>query len=302
MAGVAMRDVNLKVVSRVGAILGEGPIWDAAAACLWWVDIIGETLHRFDPAPDAPNRETRWTLGRPLGAVAPCASPRNGVVLVTPEGYVRFHPGSGQQAVLAEVERDIAATRMNDGKCDSRGRFWAGTMAYDESPGAGGLYVLEPNGRVRQVLWDVGISNGIGWSPDDRRMYYVDSVTQRIDVFDFDAEAGILTNRRCLVEIPESDGAPDGLCVDSEGLIWVALWDGGAIHRYSPEGRLAGKLELPVTRPTSVAFGGPELRDLYITTARYALNDVQLKDQPDAGALFRCRPGPVGMRPNGYPG
>ncbi len=297
-----MNEVDVQVVSRVGAILGEGPIWDAEAQCLWWVDILGKALHRFEPAPDSPNRETRWALAIEPGAVAPCADPRRGVVLVTPEGFARLHPGSGQQALLAEVERDNAATRMNDGKCDSRGRFWAGTMARDESPGAGGFYVLEIDGRARQVLRDVGISNGLGWSPDDSLMYYVDSHTGAVDVFDFDAAAGEITHRRHLVEIPEADGIPDGLCVDSDGFVWVALWEGGAIHRYSPDGRLDGKIELPVTHPTSVAFGGPELRDLYITTARCALTEAQISEQPDAGALFRCRPGPAGMGPNVYRG
>lgn len=296
-----MKNVELEIVSRACAILGEGPIWDANKACLWWVDIFGETLHRFDPAPDSPNRETRWTLGCQVGAIAPCASARDGVVLVTAEGYVRFHPESGQRGLLASVENDVATNRMNDGKCDSRGRFWAGTMAQDESPKAGGLYVLD-NGRARQVLTDVTVSNGIGWSPDDRLMYYVDSKTQRIDAFDFDLDAGALSDRRPFVEVAEADGLPDGLCVDREGCVWVALWGGGAVRRYSPDGRLDAEIETPVTHPTSVAFGGPQLTDLYITTARFALSESELRQQPDAGALFRCRPGATGMPPRVYRG
>ena len=293
-----MNAVNVEVVSRVGALLGEGPIWDARAECLWWVDIIGKALHRFEPGPEAANRETRWTLDCEPGAVAPCTRPGDGVMLVTPEGYLRFHPGSGQKALLAEVERDIAATRMNDGKCDSQGRFWAGTMAHDESAGAGGFYVLDEGDGVRQVLRDVGISNGLGWSPDDALMYYIDSQTRAVDVFDFDADAGSLANRRHLVEVPEPEGIPDGLCVDRDGFVWVALWSGSAVHRYSPDGRLDTKIELPVTHPTSVAFGGRDLQDLYITTARCALTDAQISEQPDAGALFRCQPGAVGLPPN----
>jgi sugar lactone lactonase YvrE len=259
-------------------------------------------LHRFDPALDSPNRETRWSVGLEIGAIAPCTTERAGVVLLTPEGFVRFHPGSGQRALLASVEATVATTRMNDGKCDSRGRFWGGSMARDESPGAGGLYILDTDGTLRKALEGVGISNGIGWSPDDGKMYYIDSLTNRVDVFDFDASTGEIANRRPFANVPESAGIPDGLCVDAEGFVWVALWGGGAVHRYAPDGSLSRVIKLPVTRPTSVAFGGTDLRDLYITTARCRLTDEQAKAQPHAGALFRCRPGATGMPPNVYRG
>jgi sugar lactone lactonase YvrE len=180
---------------------------------------------------------------------------------------------------------------MNDGKCDRAGRFFAGTKADDDTPQAGALYRLE-NGEVTQLLDNVTISNGIGWSPDERLMYYADTPTGRIDVFDFDATTGEPTNRRRFVDIPQDAGLPDGLCVDADGAVWVALWGGAAVHRYRADGELDRVLRLPVSNVTCPTFGGKDLDVLYITTAR--------TDEPGSGALFRCRPGVTGQPANPY--
>jgi sugar lactone lactonase YvrE len=175
-------------------------------------------------------------------------------------------------------------------------------MALDERPGAGALYRLSVDGTVERMLPEVSISNGIGWTGDNRRMYFIDSPTQRIDVFDFDVEAGTICNRRPFVSIPPGSGVPDGLTLDADDFVWVALWRGGAVHRYTPDGELDLIVRVPVTHPTSCAFGGPDLRDLYITTASIALSDGERARQGMAGDLFRCRPGPTGRVPYRFKG
>jgi sugar lactone lactonase YvrE len=192
---------------------------------------------------------------------------------------------------VVEVWTD-PAVRMNDGGCDPQGRFYCGSMAYDTAKGRGSLYRFEPDGDVAVVLRDVTISNGLAWTADGGHVYYVDTPTQRVDVFDFDASRGTFANRRTLVEIPAERGAPDGITVDAEGAVWVALWDGGAVHRYRSDGRLDTIVELPVPRVSACCFGGPELDVLYITTSR---DGVPAGEQPSAGAVFGCQPGVRGM-------
>jgi sugar lactone lactonase YvrE len=184
---------------------------------------------------------------------------------------------------------------MNDGICDPQGRFWAGTMAYDEAPGAGCLYRLELDGSCTQVLTGLTISNGIGWSPDGTTMYLADSGTADISAFDFDPATGDLSRRRTIVHITTANAVPDGLTVDHRGDLWVALWNGGALARYHPDGSLLDTIPLPVDRPTSCAFGGTGGATLFITTAREGLDDTALARQPDAGRLLRLdSPGVTG--------
>jgi sugar lactone lactonase YvrE len=183
---------------------------------------------------------------------------------------------------------------MNDGNCDSAGRFWAGTMGLNEEPGAGALYRLDPDLNVTKVLDAVTISNGIDWSLDDSLMYYVDSDTFCVDVFDFDPDAGAISNRRAFVSVSAADGLPDGLTVDSEGYVWVAFWGGSCVRRYAPDGSLDLVVSLPTRHVTSCAFGGAGLDELYITSATEGLTEADLAQEPHAGALFRCKPGVVG--------
>jgi sugar lactone lactonase YvrE len=196
--------------------------------------------------------------------------------------------------MLATVETDRPQNRMNDGACDPAGRFWAGTMALDERPHAGALYRLDPDLTVRTMLTDVTISNGIDWSPDGRRMYYVDSPTRRIDVFDFDPGTGAIADRRPFVDVPAESGIPDGITVDAAGFVWLALWGGAALHRYDPDGARERAVALPVSHPTSCAFGGPGLDELYVTSARRDLTRDERARQPMAGGLLRLRPGVAG--------
>ena len=278
------------------AVVGEGPIWDPDSHALVWVDILGPTVHWFRPS-DGRTQSVRLDL--PVGAVAVRRS--GGLVLAMEDGFwLRDDDGASRR--VASVEADDPDTRMNDGKCDSRGRFWAGTLSNAGRQDAGGLYRLDPDLSVTRVLAGVTTSNGLGWSPDDRTFYYIDLPTQAIDVFDYAPETGAISRRRHLVEIPPADGLPDGMTVDAEGFIWVALWGGWAVRRYAPDGALDRIIRLPVSQVTSCAFGGDDLQDLYITTAAMGLSDVDLAAQPGAGGLFRCRPGVLGMPPNQFHG
>ena len=288
---------NVECVLDAKAELGEGPVWDPDAACLYFVDIERGRVHRYDP--DSVSSRS-YEVGAMVGAVALTAA--GDLLLAVRDGFARLDPRSGDVRPIAGVKADCADRRMNDGKCDPAGRFWAGTMAIDERRGAGALYRLDPDGRVHRMLDEVSISNGLDWSLDGRLMYYVDTPTQSIDVFDFDVATGAIANRRSLARVPSEAGWPDGLTLDADGCVWVALWSGGAVHRYAPDGTLDRVLTVPVAYPTSCAFGGPDFCDLYITTAARALTSEERLRAPLAGGLFRCRPGVQGRAANRFRG
>ena len=271
--------------SATPGLLSEGPRWDAQRGELLWVDIVARTFYRARLNADGLlDVVASIQCDCTVGAVAPVAG--GGYVLAAGTGFL-FADDAGDIRELAQPEDGRVDVRMNDGACDPQGRFWAGTMAFDESPGAGVLYRLELDGACSTVLAGLSISNGIGWSPDGSVMYLSDSGAGRIDRFDFDAVTGQIGGRRTLVEIAEPGVAPDGLTVDEHGDIWVALWGGAAVRRYSRDGSLLATVPVPVDRPTSCAFGGPERATLFITTARQGLDDASLARQPDAGRLFR---------------
>ncbi len=275
------------------ARLGEGPIWDAAACRLVWVDIHAEAVHLYDPAT---GKDRAVQAGQHVGAVAVRA--KGGLILAARDGFILLDPETGAVAPFADVDRANSGMRLNDGKCDAAGRFWAGTMAYSFTPGAGSLYRLDPDGRVSTMLGGVTVSNGLGWSPDNRLMYYIDTPTRSVDAFDFDLASGTIANRRRVVEIArESGGVPDGMCVDAEGCLWVAVVRSGALHRYTPDGALDCIVALPTSGVTSCCFGGADLGDLYITTAAELVPEEQRPSQPHAGGLFVCRPGVRGQQP-----
>jgi sugar lactone lactonase YvrE len=271
-------------VSRVeapAATLGEGPIWDAAQEALYWVDIPESLVHRLD----ADGSVTTLDAGQPVGTVVTRAS--GGLVVAARDGFLAMDPVTGKLTMLAAVEQDRPQTRMNDGACDRTGRFYAGTMAADESPGLGTLYRLDPNLQVNTLVTGLGISNGIGWSPDERLMYYIDSQEHRVDVFDYDPATGGIGGRRKFAAVGGGDVVPDGLTVDADGDIWVAVWGGGAVLRHDPDGRVRQTVEVPATQVTSCVFGGPDLDRLYITTAAGG--------GAAPGALFVVEPGVTGQ-------
>jgi len=284
------------VAVPAAAVLGEGPVWDATERRLLWVDIEGRRLHRYDPVARVDQSVATSTR---VGAVA--VRQGGGLVLAMEHTFALAAAGEDAPTVIATVEPS-APTRMNDGNCDSRGRFYAGTMALDECSPVGSLYRLDPDGAVEQILSGVTVSNGIDWSLDGETMFYVDSAAQSLDAFDFDVTAGRISNRRTVVRFSPDEGTPDGLTIDREGFVWVALWGGWSIRRYAPRGELERTVRLSAQNITSAAFGGELLDELYVTSAREGLTDSDLDAQPDAGALFRCRPGVVGRTQHLYGG
>jgi sugar lactone lactonase YvrE len=277
------------------ARLGEGPVWDSRSGRLIWVDIEGMALHSTDPRTGATRTQN---MPLPIGVAVPRLS--GGFVAALEDGFYAIDADGGTQ-LIAAVDSRAGGLRFNDGACDPAGRFLAGTMAYDFRPGAGSLYRLERDLSVSRLIDSVTISNGIGWSPDGGTMYYVDTPTSRIDAFDYDADSGAMSRRRPFVEI-EGEGRPDGLCVDVDGAVWIALWPGWSVRRYLADGTLDAILPLPVAQVSSCVFGGPELDELFITTAWSTLSDGQRSAQPLAGSLFRASVGSRGVPRESFAG
>ena len=290
-----MSDPRIAVVTETAGLLSEGPRWHDERQELLWVDILGCQVHRGTLRADGSlERVATITIDRHVGAVAPAVG--GGYVLAAGPGFL-FVDESGSVRELAQPEAGRTDIRMNDGACDPQGRFWAGTMAYDESPGAGTLYRLELDGSCTTVLTGLRIANGIGWSPDGLTMYLNDSGTGRVEAFHFETSTGTLSGRRMLVQGDHRGVVPDGLTVDADGGIWVAWWGGAAVNRYAPDGSLLASLQLPVERPTSCAFGGPDLATLFVTSARAGLGYEEWARQPDSGRLFSV----VGLGIHGLP-
>ena len=264
--------------------LGEGPCWHADEQVLYWVDIFGKALHRFDPSTAT---DQHWDLGAFVGTVAPRAS--GGLVVALEDGFGHFEPETGTYEAWDAVEAN-PSTRFNDGKCDPSGRFWCGSMDKSEEENLGTLYRMGPDRSVQSMVSPVGISNGLGWSPDETKMYYIDSPTRQIWVFDYDASTGAIENRRTLVELTEGEGWPDGMTVDADGNLWLAQWAGSCVTQRDPEnGKVMQRIETPAPHTSACCFGGPELTDLYITSARKGFTESQLQEYPDSGCLFRIR-------------
>lgn len=261
-----------EVAVRAAAELGEGPTWDPAAGRLVWVDILSSRVHTYEPST---GRRTIMATEQHVGAAKPRAG--GGLVVNLRDGIGLYDADGGFSWLFRDP---VAGRRGNDAAVAPDGALWAGTMRYDEAPGGGTLTRFAADGQRTTVLDDVAVSNGTGWSPDGRLMYYIDSPTRRVDVFDF--VDGRARGRRPFVEIEEGAGFPDGLTVDADGCVWVALWDGAAVRRYTPDGELDCVIELPTPRVTACAFGGAGLTDLYVTTARVGLS----APHPVAGSLL----------------
>jgi sugar lactone lactonase YvrE len=261
---------------------GEGPVWSTRWGGLRWVDMLAGDVLSLGADGSVARRH--------VGTVAAALRPRRGggAVIAVERGFA-LEDDDGTLTTLPEVWTD-PGVRMNEGGCDPDGRFWCGSMAYDQANGAAAMYRLDADGSVRQVFDGLTVSNGLGWSPDGALAYYADTATHRIDVFEYDSVAG-LTGRRPFVRLGEELN-PDGLTVDAEGAVWVALYGAGAVHRYTADGRLDGVVELPAAKVTACALGGPDLDRLFITTSREGLEPGE---DPLAGSLFVADVGVPGL-------
>jgi sugar lactone lactonase YvrE len=284
----------LDIALRGEPALGEGPTWDIGNGTLLWVDIMGSAVHRFYPSSGA---DEVIDVPQHVGAAKPRTN--GGLVLNLRDG-IGLQDLGGALNWLVYWARD--GMRGNDAAVDPSGRLWAGTMRYDTAQGGGFLARVEPSGKAAVVLPEVTISNGLGWSPDETLMYYVDTPTDRIDVFDYDADSGEVRGRRPLCAITDTNGSPDGLTVDAEGCVWVAVNGGGQVRRYTPEGALDRVVEVPATQVTACCFGGDDLTDLYVTTGREHFTDEQAAEQPLAGSLFVAAGLGVGVHSPRFPG
>ena len=279
------------------AQLGEGPLWDTEADGLWWIDIKGHKVH-FYSRVDKTN--AAYNVGQPIGTVVKRA--RGGLVLAVRDGFAFYDPATEVLAPICNPEADKPTNRLNDGKCDPAGRFWAGSMDdKEEDMSAGALFCLNADGTAVEKVSGVGISNGIVWTADKKTMYYIDSPTRRVDAFDFDNDTGEIANRHEAFAIPDSLGHkgavayPDGMAIDDEDKLWVALWGGGGVARFDPaSGEVLGKVEVDASHVTACAFGGPNRDELYITTAKHGLSPERAAEEPHAGSLFIATPGVSG--------
>lgn len=264
------------------SLLGEGPIWDWKKQLLFWVDIEGCRLHRYDPTT---KKKRYWQFDEMPGAAAPM---HNGNMLLALEtGLTTFDFETETQSKNQVLENTNPKMRFNDGKVGPNGNFWIGSMHKEFEPQTGHLYRVAQNFKTSIAVEKTTISNGMAWSSDRKSFFYIDSPTFSVQVFDFDTEKGAISNGRKLFKIPEDYGSPDGMCIDSEDMLWIAHWGGHCVRRWNPEtGQVLEKIEVAAPHVTSCCFGGKELKTMYITTARSGMTDEQLQKYPQSGGLF----------------
>ncbi len=265
-------------------LLGEGPVWEEQLGELFWVDIEGRKLHRYRPSD---GRAQAYELDQKIGCAVPAA---DGSWLVgLQEGFHRLDLATGRSELLAKTLDGALGNRMNDGKCDPHGRFWAGTIS-GSGKKDGYLYTLEADGTAAVKVSEVGCSNGLAWNAEGTVMYFIDSVDKVVFAFDYDRATGAIANRRTIIAFSEEDATPDGMSIDSAGNLWIAHWGAWQLSCWNPNtGEKLVKVEVPARNVTSCAFGGANLDELYITTARIGNDEASLAEQPLAGGVFRVK-------------
>lgn len=268
--------------TEVRAELGEGSLWDVTDQCLWWVDIAGRTLFRFDPEDE---RQQRFDVPEPLGTVVVCSD--GTLLLAQGGGLARLDPASKKLTTVANLEPPNNGNRLNDGKCDPKGRLWVGSIVQQGVPNSACLYCVDADFKITPLVTGVTNSNGLAWSSDERTFYYIDTPTQKVFAYDCDLERPTLSNCRTVFEFPADSGSPDGMTMDADGQLWVAMFGGGRVLRLDPQrGTLTGEVAVAAKNVTSCAFGGPEQNVLFITTARIGMSDQELRALPLSGSLF----------------
>ncbi|MDF1774486.1 MAG: SMP-30/gluconolactonase/LRE family protein [Rhizobiaceae bacterium] len=285
--------VDIKCVVDAGAQLGEGTVWDPANGVLWWIDIWGQLIHRYNPQTGV---DETWQAPKYLGCLGLRKS--GGLVVTMADGFHFFDPETGRFEPICDPESHLPDTRFNDGKCDRQGRFWSGTMF--EVPGqpiefTGALYRMDADLSVHRVIEGIGCSNGLAWSPDSRIMYFSDSHAGAVWAYDFDAATGAIENRRTFIDMSVTGGVADGATVDAEGCYWVTIPVTGKVCRYDPDGRLMQTIEMPTDLPTCCEFGGKDLDILYVTTAVLRRPPEHFVGQKHPGGLFAVDVGVKGL-------
>jgi len=286
----------LECVLEAGAVLGEGPVWDDRQGCLYWVDIVRRSINRW-----ADGDCELWMMPTRVGCVG-LRNDATSLVAGLETGFVFVDLAASRVHAIADPEPDLPGNRFNDGKVDSAGRFWAGTLDESETHETGALYCLDTDRQVTRKDTGYIVTNGPAWSPDGRTMYHNDTLKRVVYAFDFDPATGEIGNKRVFRQLEPEDGYPDGMTIDADGGLWLAHWDGWKVTRFTPGGDVDRVIEVPAARVTSCAFGGPDLRTLYITTATVGLDAAALAEQPLAGGLFAIETDAVGLPANRYGG
>jgi len=281
--------VEIACVAHTMDVLGEVPRWHPIERALYWIDAFKPALHRLDPVS---GKLESWTPPEKLGSFALRAG--GGLLIAGRGGLAHYDPASGTLDRIVDPENGGAVNILNDGRCDRHGRFWVGSMSKTMEHASGRLYRLE-HGQLDAVDDGIWVANGVCWSPDDKRMYFADSHVKTIFVYDFDLAAGKIGPRRIFATMNDRPGVPDGSSVDAEGFVWNAVFDGGGVVRYAPDGRLDRTVQLSVSRPTACAFGGADLATLYVTTARFRLAPNKLAAETHAGGLLALDVGVKGL-------
>lgn len=281
--------MNLDVAHRGVDEVGEGPIWDFRAQELFWIDVTQGVVHRLNPITSS---HTALSIGVHIGAVALYTD--EFLIAAIRDGFATISKSNGSINYLSQVLREDTI-RFNDGKCDPWGRFIAGTMRYQPEPGSAALYSYNQVGEVREIINGVGLSNGLCWDLSGKRFYYIDTLTKEISIFEYNTENGALSNRKTFYTFATNDGSPDGMTIDINGNLWVALWGGGKVKCINSHAQVIAEIKLPVSQPTSVAFGGEKLDKLFITSARFQLSSEQQSKEPLAGSLFVADVGVQGV-------
>ena len=290
------KNLKAELEYKIESDLGEGAIWNYKTSELYWIDIEKKTLNIYNPKTKINN-----SINMPsrIGTVVPFTD--NEVVSALEDGVYKTNLKTGASTLFVDMKQALTDNRLNDGKCDPSGRFWVGSMHLEQIEGRAKLYSINNEGELNMKIDSVTISNGIVWTADKTKMYYIDTPTSEIKVYDFDNATGKISNGKVAVKIAEDLGFPDGMTIDENDMLWVGMWNGNAVIQFNPiTGKVIQKIEVPAHNITSCAFGGPDLKTLYITSARVDMTDEELQQYPLAGSVFKVTPGVKGVKSSFY--
>lgn len=279
-----LMNTKIETVINYKCTLGEGPVWDEEKQRIFWIDITQGHIHQFTPAT---NVFKTFDVGEMIGSIA---LSYDGIIAALENGFSFINLEKETIIHIGDPEKHIAGNRFNEGKCDPVGRFWAGTMSLTEEGSVGSVYTLHPDLSVQKKIENVTISNGMAWSLDEKTLYYIDSPTLQVAAYNYDVDTGAISDKKIIITMDESEGFPDGMTIDNEGMLWIAHWGGSKVARWNPStAKKLMQFNMPVSQVTSCTFGGKNFEDLYITSASIRLTPEQLQKEPLAGSLFVIR-------------